>query len=331
MSERQLTTGDPVDNVRSLLADPKVLKRVVSIAGGEEIARGLAAAMVSEVGMVPKLGQCTPRSLIDCVIKSATLRLPFGGVLGAAYMIPFKVKGTLTATFVLGYKGMQILARRSGEIVDMRGVSVFAGDQFEYSDVGLHTYLRHQRGGETDPAKITHVYYCVRTKHMSANDDPIWDCWTREQIEAHRKRHGKDGREDSAWATDWEPMAQKTVLRRMFNRGRIPASANDLRVVAESEATLRLMASRPAGDFSARLEAANSVGELAGVLNGDAPAETPGISVVEEYLARINEATDDAQLKAIRTDVVKDGRLAEEETIDLELVIDGRLGERAGS
>ena len=56
----------------------------------------------------------SPMSVIQSALKAATFDLPVDQNLGYAYIVPFKNKGTMTANFILGWKGMHQLALRTG-------------------------------------------------------------------------------------------------------------------------------------------------------------------------------------------------------------------------
>lgn len=320
--------------LRSLLASN--LKGIQASMGDSsgELSKQLCAAMLSEASRVPQLFECTPASLIDCVKKAASLRLPFGGVLGHAYMVPFRNKGKLEATFIIGYKGLLQLARRSGEIADIRVTSVHKGDHFEIA-YGLHPKLEHvpKFDGDRKPESITHVYGVCRLKGLGPEELPVWDCWTRQEIEAHKARFCKSaGREDSAWKSDWEAMAHKTVLRRMCNRGRIPMSVDDLRIVRESDDYLRRVAENGGGSaFAAAVQTAGTIHELAGAIGGPRrpDPETVDAQVVSvgNYEARINAATTAIELKAVLDEANADKEVNDAQFGDLKGLYDARLSE----
>ena len=67
------------------------------------------------------------------------------GLLGHCYILPYKRE----ATFIIGYKGMIDLARRSGHIQSIYAHAVHENDEFEY-ELGLHpnwSISRHMERG----------------------------------------------------------------------------------------------------------------------------------------------------------------------------------------
>ncbi|MED0762673.1 recombinase RecT, partial [Aneurinibacillus thermoaerophilus] len=61
------------------------------------------------------------------------------GLIGHCYIIPYGRE----AQFIIGYKGMIDLARRSGQIEQIYAHAVYEADHFEY-ELGLHPKLVHK-------------------------------------------------------------------------------------------------------------------------------------------------------------------------------------------
>lgn len=86
----------------------------------------------------PKLLECKVSSLMGAVMQAVQLGLE-PGLLGHCYILPYKSE----ATFIIGYKGMIDLARRSGHIQSIYAHAVYENDEFEY-ELGLHPQLKHK-------------------------------------------------------------------------------------------------------------------------------------------------------------------------------------------
>ena len=169
---------------------------------------------VSTINKEPKLAQCDVATLLSCVMKCSALGLEPSAVdgLGRAYILPYKNGKTkrMEATFILGYKGMIDLARRSGEIESIASRAVYQGDEFEY-EFGLDEKCRHiPRATERNPQNLTHVYVVAKFK----DGGYYLDVMTKAEVDAIRKR-SKAG-DSGPWVTDYEAMAKKTVVRRAF-------------------------------------------------------------------------------------------------------------------
>jgi recombination protein RecT len=165
-------------------------------------------------------------------MKCSALGLEPGSVdgLGRAYILPFRNHGKLTATFILGYKGMLDLARRSGELKDISARAVYEGDEFEY-EFGLDEKLRHvpstrkREKGE----RPTHVYMVAHFK----DGGHYMDVMTADEVEAVRKR--SKSKDNGPWVTDYEAMAKKSVIRRAFPY--LPVSVEAQQAAAADETT----------------------------------------------------------------------------------------------
>lgn len=190
---------------------------------------------VSAINTTPKLAQCTSVSILSCVMKCAALGLEPSAVdgLGRAYILPYNNYNKATkkyeyqATFILGYKGMLDLARRSGEIKDISARAVYEGDEFEYA-FGLDEVLRHIPSTEPkDKRTLTHVYMVC---HFRDGGHYI-DVMTAEEVESVRKR--SKAADKGPWVTDYEAMAKKTVIRRAFPY--LPATIEARDAVAADE------------------------------------------------------------------------------------------------
>ena len=185
----------------------------------------------------PKLSQCSAASVLSCVMKCSALGLEPSAVdgLGRAYILPYSNKrtGGYEATFILGYKGMLDLCRRSGELRDVSARAVYEGDLFEF-EFGLEETLRHVPGaGPRVPGKLTHVYAVAHFK----DGGHYVDVMTKAEVDAIRAR--SMAADKGPWVTDYEAMAKKTVLRRAFPY--LPVSIEAQTGVAGDEATPRFV------------------------------------------------------------------------------------------
>lgn len=170
----------------------------------------LARIATTTIKTTPALLECTASSLLGALMLSAQTGLE-PGPLGHAYLVPRRIKGVMECQWLLGYKGIIELARRSGQIVSIEAREVCERDQFEFA-YGLEERLVHEpyMGGERGPivafwglAKFTDGghYFLVMSK---ADVDKA-----KERSDAGKKGFGP-------WVTDYAAMGRKTVIRRMM-------------------------------------------------------------------------------------------------------------------
>ncbi|TDQ35246.1 recombination protein RecT [Aureibacillus halotolerans] len=164
----------------------------------------------------PALLECTIPSLLGATLQAAQLGLE-PGLIGHCYFVPFnnKKKGPngkdvwqKEVTFIIGYKGMIDLARRSGHIESIYAQAVYSNDEFEY-EFGLDPKLVH-KPSLSDRGDFFAVYGVAKYKDGGFHIEVLG----KDEIEKIRKR--SKGGEKGPWVTDYEEMAKKTVVRRMF-------------------------------------------------------------------------------------------------------------------
>lgn len=165
--------------------------------------------VLSAISTNPKLGACTPSSFLGAMMAAAQLGLEPNTPLGQAYILPFQNKGTLVAEFQLGYKGLIDLAYRSGEVELVQAHIVYENDTFE-CEFGLNAKLRHVPA-ESDRGAAIKVYALFKTK----SDGYGFDVMSMDDVKKHAQKYSKAfGSSYSPWATNFEEMAKKTVLKR---------------------------------------------------------------------------------------------------------------------
>jgi len=209
----------------------------------------LARIILTAVQKTPELLSCTQESLLGCIIQAAQLGLEPDGMLGHAYLIPFKdrKKGITVCQLIVGYKGMLKLARQSGEIAAISAHVVYSKDEFDFT-FGLTETLMHRPAR----APLVTIESDKEGEPPWEGPDPDWyaggivaayavatlkdgtkqfDVMSRHDIEAIRER--SKAATEGPWATDYPEMAKKTVLRRLCKM--LPASIELQTAVALDE------------------------------------------------------------------------------------------------
>ncbi|MBW5468486.1 recombination protein RecT [Brevibacillus formosus] len=184
----------------------------------------------------PKLMNCSAPSLLSALMQSAQLGLE-PGVLGHCYLVPFwseKLK-SFEATFIISYKGMIELARRSGNIQSIAARIVYENDEFQF-EYGLEERLIHKPCilGERGQMKLVYM-----VAHFVGGGHYI-EVMTKTEIDAvmiSSKSYDKKKKQPTGpWKDHYEEMAKKTVIRRAWKY--LPISVDDARVV-EQEGTVK--------------------------------------------------------------------------------------------
>lgn len=124
---QQAITLASKQNLQTLLAKPNV---------GLTIERGATKWLSAEqikiqaaiaVSRNPSLLKCTQASFLESMVRAAELGLRFAGAGGEAYLVPYRS----CCTLIIGYRGLCILARRTGMIMRIEARVVHEKDVFE--------------------------------------------------------------------------------------------------------------------------------------------------------------------------------------------------------
>lgn len=178
----------------------------------------------------PKLAQCTPESFLGCIVQAAQLGLEVNTPLGHAYLLPFEDRrnNRILCQLIIGYQGMIDLTRRSGMVKAVYAFPVYKGDDFSW-ELGLNPTIHHKpHTGERKDADLTHVYAVAKLD----GGEPVFTVLTRSEVEKYRARSRASN--NGPWKTDYEAMALKTAIRRLFRW--LPKSAEMARAAAIDEA-----------------------------------------------------------------------------------------------
>lgn len=159
---------------------------------------------LTELSKTPKLKECRAKSLFGAIIQCSQLGLEPGSALGQAYLIPYGDE----CQFIIGYRGMIDLARRSGQIVSISAQAVYERDEFDF-EYGLNEKLKHvpSRG---DRGNLIAAYAIAHLKGGGYQIEVMF----KGDIDKIRNR--SKASKNGPWVTDYDEMAKKTVVRRLF-------------------------------------------------------------------------------------------------------------------
>ena len=204
--------------------ESQIAKALPSVLTPERFTRMVLTAMSNN----PQLQQCTPNSFLGAMMQAAQLGVEPNTPLGQAYLIPYRNHGTLEVQFQLGYKGLIDLAYRSGEITDISAHEVYENDTFEY-ELGLEPKLKHIPALQ-DRGNVI-LYYAV---YHTKNGGYGFEVMSVDDIRQHKNKFSKAaGKGFSPWATNFDEMAKKTVIKKLLKYA--PIKTEFVRAVAQDE------------------------------------------------------------------------------------------------
>lgn len=240
-------------------------------------ARSFTASITSAVAVNPALQECDAGTILTGALLGESLKLSPSPQLGQYYLVPFKNKRqqTVTAQFVLGYKGYIQLALRSSQYKDL---DVMVIKQGEYSGKDPETGKARFKFIEDDDVRdaLPTVGYMAFFEYLNGFRKVIY--WSKEKMMTHADTYSpsfsRKGYEDllagkvpqsemwrysSFWYKNFDDMAKKTMLRQLISRWGVMSV--DMQTALEHDDTIthdndgQLIAERIASAKDVRLEA----------------------------------------------------------------------------
>jgi recombination protein RecT len=199
----------PVDRLKMQLSTDSVQEQFRNTL--KENAGAFTASVIDLYGSDKYLQQCNPNQVIMECLKAATLKLPINKQLGFAYIVPYKNKGVMIPQFQLGYKGYVQLAMRTGQYKHLN-----AGVIYEGVDI-TRNILTGEIEFSGEPTSDKPQGYFAHLEMLNGFTKTVY--MTKEEVLAHAKRYSKSfGHQNSAWKTNFDEMAQKTVIRKLLSK-----------------------------------------------------------------------------------------------------------------
>jgi len=218
--------------------------------------------LLAVVGNDVKLQACTPNSLIYAAIKATALGLPLDPNLGFAYIIPYKntkktkevqliaqksgeqpVEQEVTvsvkvqeAQFQIGWKGFVQLAQRTGAFEFINAGPVFDGELLGIDKKSGEPNLDGTKKSETVIGYF--AYFKLLNGFQKTLYMPV------EEVRKHATKYSQTFssnldyiRSASKWTTDFEAMAQKTVIKLLLSK--YAPLSTDAQTVAQLKEAIR--------------------------------------------------------------------------------------------
>ena len=233
---------------RGLLAREDVQERFRQIL--DKRSTEFVASLLSLVSADRNLLECDPATILTAAAKAAILRLPIAKELGYAYIVPFKRE----ATFIIGYKGIVQLAIRTSQYYNINATPIYEGERVEVDRLTGIVKITGERTGD----KITGYVSYFKLK----NGFEKYLYMDRDSVARHAEKYSKSwGNAKSAWTTNFDEMALKTVIRQLLSKwgllsidmqdaDDIPVMGDDARIVPRFENTPQLSGDNPLeGEF----------------------------------------------------------------------------------
>ena len=176
-------------------------------------AQKMIRVCITAATKTPKLLDCDRKTVYKSIIECSQLGLMPDGITGEAYLIPFNNRraNKLECQIIVGYRGLMKLARNTDEISSISAHVIHSKDEF-HVELGDNEKIHHiPRWKDDDPGEVVGAYAICHFKNGGIQRVIM----NRRQIDGIRARSKSGSFSDSPWATDYEEMAKKTVIRRL--------------------------------------------------------------------------------------------------------------------
>ncbi len=213
------------------------------------------------------LKNCTKESIVYSLLQCAQYGLEPDTTLQLCHIIPFGKKATL----LLNYRGLIQLVENTGEVEYITARAVYENDTFELRDTEKGIEYLWERVLDGDRGKLRGVY-CKIKKFASAQ--PLLEYMSRKEVEAIMARSPSVMKKrNSPWATDFEAMALKTVIRKALRY--MPMSAAAKESHPEMYRAIETDSRLEAGKDTPSIELERLMVEGKKAVAGDTPEEPP--------------------------------------------------------
>lgn len=222
------------EKTKAIMRSDEVLKRFSDVLGSDFTARRYIGSVLLAVSQSEDLQKCTPQSIMVSGMRAATLKLTVDPGLGHSYLVPFRNKDKYNATLIIGYRGLKQLAMRTGKYLFINEKIVYDGQSIIEDDFSGIQKVTGIPTHHKDGFKPIGYWMGFQLNESMGNFKQTY-YMTLEEVVKHAERYARGyNRSDSAWKTNFDDMALKTVIRRgLYKYGFF--DENDTLAMAEPE------------------------------------------------------------------------------------------------
>jgi len=220
--------------VKDFFARESVSNKFKELLGKKAV--GFVTSVLQITNQNAMLSKATPISIYNASAMAATLDLPINQNLGFAYIVPYneKYKDTqgqwqsrCNAQFQIGWKGLVQLAQRSGQYTAINVVEVYENQFQSFNALTEELKADFEIDGE---GRV--VGYVAYFRLLNGFEKTCY--WSIAKVEKHGKKYSKTfENSNSAWKTDFDAMAKKTVLKNTISKWGILSIEMQSAVIAD--------------------------------------------------------------------------------------------------
>ncbi len=196
-------------NLTAYINNPTISNRFVELLGKD--APAFKAALLNVCNNNDLLQNCDPRSVVGAAGLAASVHLSLTPSLGQAYIVPYRGK----ALFQIGKRGLIQLAHRTGKYVALHAGKVYEGQISGFNPVTGEPIVGEKISDEV-------VGYVAYMRLNNGFEKTLY--MSKAEIEEHAEKYSqsyaydkRSRKQSSPWSTNFDAMAEKTVLKRLLN------------------------------------------------------------------------------------------------------------------
>lgn len=202
--EKNNKPARPAEKIKAIIKAPSVEEQFKNVL--KDNAEAFTASIIDIYSGDKYIQECPPKEVVMEALKAATLKLPINKGLGFAYIVPYKGRPQMQ----IGYKGYIQLAMRTGQYRVINADVVYEGELESVNKLTGEIVFE----GKKKSDKV--VGYFAHIELLNGFSKTLY--MTKEDVEAHAKRFSASySYKDSAWKTDFDAMAKKTVIRGLLS------------------------------------------------------------------------------------------------------------------
>lgn len=207
--QNQVAKKSPVDRLKEVMSMDSVQQQFKNALAEKK--DQFVASLIDLYASDTYLQQCAPQMVVMEALKAATLNLPINKSLGFAYIVPYKKQGQQIPQFQIGYRGLIQLAMRSGVYRYINAGPIYEG---EFQGENRITGEVDISGKRTSGTVVGYFSYLE-----TINGFKKTMFMTKEHMEAYAAKYSKAfSKDNSPWKTEFDAMAEKTMLRRLIGK-----------------------------------------------------------------------------------------------------------------
>jgi recombination protein RecT len=222
----------PALTFKSLFSQENVQAKFKELLGQK--AQGFITSVLQITSSNALLAKADPYSIYNSACVAATLDLPLNNNLGFAYIVPYNQKqpdGTYkqVAQFQLGYKGFIQLAQRSGQFKTISATPIYEGQLIESNPL---TGFKFDFTVKSEKV----IGYAAFFQLLNGFEKTLY--MTVEDLKKHGVKYSQTFKKNfGLWATDFDSMAVKTVIKLLLSKF-APLSIEMQKAVTTDQATI---------------------------------------------------------------------------------------------